>query len=694
MKNKTLNINIWMYCFVSIMLLTLMIDYFTYFFGNHYLIYLVISGLILCYFGYCLRHKIKIVNNFEKADIIFFLFLLVIAILTIVFPDRSFDTFNYHLYLQQNPFGDKINFDFFAGKNLNSYSYAFPDRMFYLFRFFLGYRLGVILNYLLIIIIYVQVKETIKKLIPHSHSIFRVVVSTLIATSLSLIDIVDSYYVDLISVVLLLEITRLVLFCPLDEKENNTILFAYFGLLFGFTFVVKISNAVLLVLLFMIYVLKNRNILKCINLKNILITLFSLFLPFVLYLVYTYLQTGNPVFPFYNTIFKSEYFRNRNWLDTRFGPSRIREVFIWPLIILFDSARCDDINIVEPIWGYGYIIAIIYALYYSYKLLKKQKFDKNRLLFFATTVLFYLFWSKFQLGYSRYGLVVLILGSISTYIFIYDIIRNKRYFLIGIMLPLMFYHFSYVGTNYMYKNQDWIYNNYYNNKVKDYNYNLKNLFSKGNETTIQFEKDSVWAIFYYNAGLAQFINDEIPIINVVASADNSYTRDLLNEKLQKASHIYTLVDSLDFNNFIVNINKTKYKIIKVEKVFTSTISGDPSHFVYVFEVGLRDNSKQNNYEIFESEKEYDVSEKNNISLFLGLAKDTNHTYIEDFPVSIIGIKDGKEEVLDNLMIDKNGSMHSLKYNVENYDTLKIVSLDANSQKIIGNWMMSLNVETD
>ena len=246
----------------------------------------------------------------------------------------------------------------------------------------------------------------------------------------------------------------------------------------------------------------------------------------------------------------------------------------------------------------------------------------------------------------------------------------------------------------MYKNQDWIYNNYYNNKVKDYNYNLKNLFSKGNETTIQFEKDSVWAIFYYNAGLAQFINDEIPIINVVASADNSYTRDLLNEKLQKASHIYTLVDSLDFNNFIVNINKTKYKIIRVEKVFTSTISGDPSHFVYVFEVGLRDNSKQNNYEIFESEKEYDVSEKNNISLFLGLAKDTNHTYIEDFPVSIIGIKDGKEEVLDNLMIDKNGSMHSLKYNVENYDTLKIVSLDANNQKIIGNWMMSLNVETD
>lgn len=121
---------------------------------------------------------------------------------------------------QQNPFGDKINFDFFAGKNLNSYSYAIPDRMFYLFRFFLGYRLGVILNYLLIIIIYVQVKEMIKKLIPHSHSIFRVVVSTLIATSLSLIDIVDSYYVDLISVVLLLEITRLVLFFPLERKRK------------------------------------------------------------------------------------------------------------------------------------------------------------------------------------------------------------------------------------------------------------------------------------------------------------------------------------------------------------------------------------------------------------------------------------------------------------------------------------------
>ena len=43
---------------------------------------------------------------------------------------------------------------------------------------------------------------------------------------------------------------------------------------------------------------------------------------------------------------------------------------------------------------------------------------------------------------------------------------------------------------------------------------------------------------------------DIPIINITSSADNDYTENLLNQKLDSASHIYTLVDSLDFTNFI------------------------------------------------------------------------------------------------------------------------------------------------
>lgn len=152
----------------------------------------------------------------------------------------------------------------------------------------------------------------IKKLIPHSHSIFRVVVSTLIATSLSLIDIVDSYYVDLISVVLLLEITRLVLFFPLEEKENNTILFAYFGLLFGLLLLLKYECCFISITIYD-YILKNRNILKCINLKNILITLFSYFY----HLFYTlYILTYRLVILYFHFITQ---FLNLNILEIEIG---------------------------------------------------------------------------------------------------------------------------------------------------------------------------------------------------------------------------------------------------------------------------------------------------------------------------------------------------------------------------------------
>ena len=178
MKNKILKINIFTYLLIFILLLALEIDYITYFFNAKYIISFTISLIVNIVINYFALKKIEIVNTLEKSDIIFFAFLFLIFIITIVYPDRSFDTINYHLYLQENPFGNKIGYDFFAGKNLNSFSYAFPDRVFYMFRHFLGYRLGVIFNYLLIIVVYTQVKEISKKVMPKINSLALTVIST------------------------------------------------------------------------------------------------------------------------------------------------------------------------------------------------------------------------------------------------------------------------------------------------------------------------------------------------------------------------------------------------------------------------------------------------------------------------------------------------------------------------------------
>lgn len=686
-KNKVLRVNIFMFILFVLMLLVLGIDYCTYFLNTNYIVSFLISLIINGIITYFLTRKIEIKNNFEKVDVIFFTILFGILAITIVYPDRCFDTFNYHLYLQENPFGDKINFDFFAGKNLNSFTYAFPDRMFYLFRYFLGYRLGVILNYLLITIIYYQVKNIVKTLIPKSKSWVIAIIAMFTATSLSLIDIVDSYYVDLISLVLLLEIFRLCMNEKITDK-NNTYLLGYLGFLFGFAFVCKISNLVTLVVLFLIYIFRNKNIVKYINLKNILITLCALIVPFIIYITYTYLETGNPVFPFYNTVFHSKYFGNWDWLDTKFGPQRIRHIFIYPVLIIFKPEMAYDSSIVEPIWGYGYVIAIMYVAYYLYKkLFMKDKIDNNRMMFFVSLIALDLVWAKFQLGYTRYGFITLVLGSISAYIFIYDIIKNKKYILIAIMSVLMLYNFSYMAANYMYLKQNWIYNNMFNTAAP-YDYNFNHLFSKGTNHKLKFEDGSVWGIVYFNAGYAQMINSDIPTYNLTNGADGKYAQKLLDNKLNKATHIYTLSDSLDIDRLIEYLNRANYKIIDVKKVVSMDVISRPNSFTYIFEIE-KSNNYENNYTNFETKKVIDVRDTNNLSFYLGIEKDTNGIYQNDLPIKIIG--DG--QVIDTFDVSNNGSMIKYQYDVSTYKTIEIVSKDE-SGELLGNWFNIINVEVN
>jgi hypothetical protein len=90
------------------------------------------------------RKKIGISIDFNKIDILFYIGLAIITVFTIIYPDSFWDTKSYHIYLQQNPFVNKINFDFFAGRNLNSFQFPIADRVYYLFRYILGYRLGTI----------------------------------------------------------------------------------------------------------------------------------------------------------------------------------------------------------------------------------------------------------------------------------------------------------------------------------------------------------------------------------------------------------------------------------------------------------------------------------------------------------------------------------------------------------------------
>ena len=166
-----MKINIY-FCIVFIIsMIAFITDIILYIIGGKYLISLIISALIVInIFVYWIKkQKIEITIDFEKTDVFLFIGMFFITIFSgIVYPDFVYDTISYHEYLQKNPFMDKVNYDFFPGRIYCMGLFPVGDRMYYIIRYFFGYRFGATLSFFSTIVIFYQVKNILKILTNNS----------------------------------------------------------------------------------------------------------------------------------------------------------------------------------------------------------------------------------------------------------------------------------------------------------------------------------------------------------------------------------------------------------------------------------------------------------------------------------------------------------------------------------------------
>ena len=112
------------------------------------------------------KKSIKITFDYEKKDIFMFIaFILLIIVQSFLKPDFPYDVKSYHIYLQENAFADKLNFDFFPGRIFCVFLFPLGDRMHYIFRYLLGYRLGTVFSSYILVVIYYQVKRILENLL-------------------------------------------------------------------------------------------------------------------------------------------------------------------------------------------------------------------------------------------------------------------------------------------------------------------------------------------------------------------------------------------------------------------------------------------------------------------------------------------------------------------------------------------------
>lgn len=673
MKNK-FKINIFSFLLIFLGILTVINDFYTYFLNTNYIVSVIISLVTTSVIAYVLRNNFKIYNCINKEDKIFYIFLVIVLLMHLPFADEMYDTINYHLYLQERPFTSKLFQDFFPGRYINTFTYAFSDRIFYLFRYFLGYRIGVILNYLLVIIIYYKIKELLSyctKLKP----IYIVLIATFLTFNISLLEQIDNYYVDLLSCTLLLEIFN---YAFIKTSDNFKVKTAIYLLLCGMAFSVKISNAFIIILFSLVYLFNNYKSILKFKLKDYIIFILIFIFPFILYLTYTWIQTGNPVFPFYNTIFKSEYYPLSNWMDVRFGPKGLLELLVWPVYAYFEPARVADTHICEPMWAIGYCSSIFYLCVSVINKIRNKKININLLTISIITFMSYLVWSKFMLGYTRYAIIVVLLGSIVTALLILELFKNKNYLIFTILIFSVIVNLAYTGHYYFYSNISLFYDNIFNNTLANYKYNIEHLFDR-NENTVKLPDNSVWGVVVENSGDCLLLNNSINIINLTYGAATDSSEKILEDSLKKYDHIYTVVKYDNFEYFFNRLNEYNYDVVEVYDVVTSTNSEDFGVY-YIFEI--TPGNYNDSFEYIYKSKEFDVSNQDEFRLVIGV-----HPYVrQDFgklnKIGVYTFDNGEEVLIKQYTNNDWNSLYDIKLDVSNYDRIIVKALDDNGMQSI------------
>ncbi len=282
-----------------------------------------------------------------------------------------------------------------------------------LFRKLLGYRLGTLANLLAVIWVARVADKILRPFLPGAWSRASGVLLAVLAEHL--LGEINNYMPDLLPVPLLLEATYLVL--RHYDYKNAYLNLVRIALLLGMSVAFKLTNAAFalpIVLLCAYRALverspgrKSNEAKKNVNIRRLgfttILCALAFFAPLLPFSFYLYRDTGNPIFPVYNGIFKSVYWPASNVWDPRWGPFGLWEKLLWPILISFKAERLSELPIYSGRISSGFVVALIGVVF----LRRNARLRELCLIVVAASLL----WS-ISTGYIRYALYLEVMSPI------------------------------------------------------------------------------------------------------------------------------------------------------------------------------------------------------------------------------------------------------------------------------------------
>lgn len=365
------------------------------------------------------------------------------------------------------------------------------------------------------------------------------------------------YYIDIFSIIFILQIIYIVLCYKNNINKNSIILML--GIFTGIATAIKVTNLIIIspILIWSFFVLKpNKE-----SVKYIIISVLFFLIPVLIYAIDNYKQTGSILFPYYNNIFRSNYFGYFSWVEPRFGIHGILKAIIWPVYVNFYAIGYgDDTIISSPIWAIGYISTLIYLFYC---IIKKQINTTFKIAIIS--IIITAFWIIFLKGYMRYALVIPVLYCIVISSILLSLLNKLKtpkisfentIILFGVCFILFFINISF--SKKIFKGSPFF--DIENNTsliLQDY-------------ATNKIHIDGVWGTICDSSGLAVLVREpNTPIINLDKSTieTSNVTLNMYNNLAENKS-IYILIEESFYEYKIKALEENNFELGELVKTYT------------------------------------------------------------------------------------------------------------------------------
>jgi hypothetical protein len=511
-----------------------------------------------------------------------------------LYPDTNYDQFHYELYLQEYDLRDNsINF---APGSIRSYFFPLTERAAKLFRYALGYRMGTIFNTFLLVTVILSIYDFLKKVyaaclpektfprIPVAlFALFAVFAENTLFTT-------GSYKTDLFGVPIVLEMIHLYFF-PLKNRSNSARHVLFF-LLGSISIACKLTLLPYVGILVIFYLIKNRKeFTKGDYLVNILILIsFPL-----IYVIYNVVETGSPIFPFYNDIFQSKMFELKRFRDERYGIRAFHEIFTFHFMTLVDVEKLNEWHLYSYRLLMGNITSIIVIIAY---LVNRKVWLRNAFLRLTAKIAFLALLFDYACvitsGYFRYGAIVEILyGLLLAMLFLYLLKQ-----VIAALLFLAMFLQSFITFKNIYQisyNLSWHdYHGLYSDR-KAIKRNFKMLFHDYGKIT-----DSRQALRKVQAfvnvspspedGLAKLLKRDVPIYDFQRYARTQEMISKAENKVRALSNEQTVMSVCSLEPFNIekfnSLNRMGFLVTNMYEIYPDFLK--PDEPVFLLEIKYQD----------------------------------------------------------------------------------------------------------